>query len=95
MGIAPVICLSKLISSSRDMAASLDRSPGCDSKLASGDARDVIGCGAAASGWPGFASSTVKIERHAVVPAARASADAPGVTAARINAIRLASGGAM
>jgi hypothetical protein len=42
-----------------------------------------------------LASSTVRIERHAVTPAARASVDASRTTAARIDAIRLASGGAM
>jgi len=42
-----------------------------------------------------LASSTVRIERHAFAPAVRVSADALGVTAARIDAIRLASGGAM
>lgn len=96
-GIALVTCLSKAISSSRDIAASLGSNPGCESRAASGDACAAGGirCGVAASGCPGLASSTVRIERHAFAPAARASADALGVTAARIDAIRPASGGVM
>jgi hypothetical protein len=35
------------------------------------------------------------MERHAVAPAARASPDARGITAARIDASRLESGGAI
>jgi len=43
----------------------------------------------------GLGFSTVRIERHAFVPTAPASADARGITAARIDAIRPASGGAI
>jgi hypothetical protein len=55
-GIALVTCLSKAISSSRDIAASLESSPGCESRVESGFATGVageagdIGGGVAASG---------------------------------------------
>ena len=48
-----------------------------------------------ASDSPGFASSTVKIVRHAVAPAVRVSADARGASAARIVAFTSSSGCAL
>jgi hypothetical protein len=47
------------------------------------------------SGWPGLASSTIRIDRQANAPAVRACGDALGATADRIDAIIAASGGAM